>query len=81
VISPNLGPEAVAAAARLRALQHATLWLALDPVTFASAPAQSSPHAGSVAHLAAQGPRVVPISGQLSLATNLWRRGSRGGRA
>jgi len=82
VISPALGAEALAIAARLHARRHPVTWFALAPHTFdAAARRLRADYENTVARLAAQGARVIQIQGDLPLETSLWRRGSRGGRA
>jgi uncharacterized protein (DUF58 family) len=75
VISPGMGPDCLAAAARLRALQHPVTWFALDPASFANGPAgQAAPYEELVAGLTAGGAQVVRIYGDVPLESSLWRR-------
>lgn len=79
VISPTVGPDAIACAARLRALGHPVSWFALAAHTFPGSTADPGQYESTVARLAAQGFRVYRISGDLPLETSLWRRAARGG--
>lgn len=79
VISPGTGPELVALAARLRALEHPVAWFALAPHTFdEQRSADKAGYEALVTRLAAHGTGVVRIHGDVPLETNLWRRGRRG---
>lgn len=85
VISPAADGEAEWVTSRLRALGHATVWFALDAQSFrdggqTGADASPASMEGLMRRVAAQGARVVSISGAVSLETNLWRRGARGRR-
>ena len=76
VISPATDLGLVRVAARLRSLRHPVLWFALDPWTFGNEVVEELPlllpldQAALVSGLAAQGVRVVPISGERSLEAN-----------
>jgi len=81
VISPSTDPEAVAVAARLRALGHPVAWFALAAHTFEPGPrTDGAGHGNTVARLAAQGARVTSIHGDAPLEASLWRGGSHGRR-
>lgn len=78
VISPTVGPEAIACAARLRALGHPVSWFAIAAHTFPDSKADPAEYESTVAGLAAHGFRVYRITGDVPLETSLWRRAGRG---